>query len=168
MNNKRKTRICRNAKNCKFGDACHYAHSIDEITLNDCLYGNSCIFVKVDENGDVKNDLTKGKICFFRHDKENIKHYSRRIEEKVDVYKPFNQEPIVVKQSIITPIKLDIESEDLPWLKAVKTVKVAKKEVCEVKSEPLEMKFHISEINNVVDDIVTMKHSDVMLRINYD
>ena len=74
-----KTRLCQNRYSCKYGDNCRFAHSLSEISLCNCNYGETCIFVKYDKEGKCENDTTKHKICFFKHPGETDDSYHKRV-----------------------------------------------------------------------------------------
>lgn len=73
-----KTKLCQNLSNCKYGSDCRFAHSISDITLCNCKYGEKCIFV-IYENDNCKNDLSKYKICFYKHPGETSDSYHSRV-----------------------------------------------------------------------------------------
>ncbi len=72
-----KTKLCTYGSECKRGEKCRFAHSKDELIINNCVFGNSCKFIK-NEDGIFKN-ISKTKICLHKHPGENINNFYERI-----------------------------------------------------------------------------------------
>jgi hypothetical protein len=114
-NKNQKTRMCKNALRCVFGDRCHYAHKISELKIANCAFGDECIFVnRVDGYYINKKDI---KMCWFRHADETDVNYNVRIGNVsvVDTppkKHPINTPPPNVKQevkSLLKPIQLNFD-----------------------------------------------------------
>ena len=81
-----KTIMCTNINNpggCKYGVNCRYAHSVDELVVKTCDYGDQCIFVKY-EDCKIVNDNDKNKVCTRKHPGETNVSYISRINSKND------------------------------------------------------------------------------------
>ena len=77
-NNLQKTKLCLsfiNKVSCPHGDKCRYAHSINE--LGKCFFGDKCRFVKKEKN--IYANISKTKICEFKHLNENSDNYLARV-----------------------------------------------------------------------------------------
>lgn len=75
-NHLKKTRMCIH-KNCKKGSNCAFAHSKNELVLINCVFGDSCKFVKQDGNKFI--NISKTKICYHRHQGESLANLYNRI-----------------------------------------------------------------------------------------
>ena len=74
----RKSKMCRSVESgqeCRHGMTCRFAHSVDELTLSDCFFGERCIFVRI-----VKGKLLNsgGKLCCHKHPQEDKNYFLRR------------------------------------------------------------------------------------------
>jgi hypothetical protein len=70
-----KTRMCNSIeqrKACPHGENCRFAHTADELVINDCLFGDSCRFVYRREGKWVNKT---GKRCGHKHPGENKAEY---------------------------------------------------------------------------------------------
>ena len=63
-----KTKLCKFLNSCKFKSNCRYAHSNEELKINDCQYGNRCKLVK-------KTDGVLVGKCAFIHPQETRDMY---------------------------------------------------------------------------------------------
>ena len=73
-----KTKLCTYGKNCGRGQKCRFAHSKDELIISNCVFGNSCRFVKKEQNG--FTNISKTKICLHKHPNENMDDFYKRID----------------------------------------------------------------------------------------
>ena len=67
-----KTKLCSYANECKRGEKCRFAHSKDELVITNCVFGNSCKFIKKED--DKFRNISKTKICPYKHPGENNYH----------------------------------------------------------------------------------------------
>ena len=110
-----KTRMCQNilrSGTCQFDSNCHYAHTYDELRIMDCAYGNSCIFVRYDNDSCVNDEDDRNKICYFRHPGETVHSYHVRIGNKKVKEPP----AVAEREEDLTPKKVDIDvANENPW-----------------------------------------------------
>lgn len=104
---KAKTRMCNNLNKgpCPYGKKCHFAHDASELQVQNCGFGDKCVFV-MSENGIVSNSPNSCKVCRFIHPGETEAGYSRRIYSSV--------RPVIVanpRQTSILPLKLDLNAK---------------------------------------------------------
>jgi len=71
-----KTKMCSFGNDCPRGKYCRFAHSIDELKISSCVFGNTCKFIKHTENG-IEN-ISKTKICLHKHPKETEQDFLNR------------------------------------------------------------------------------------------
>jgi len=72
-----KTEMCKSFKkyNCKYRN-CRFAHSIEELTVSNCMYGVKCKAVNTDSKRKIyRNDSKKDKVCFKLHPDENLENF---------------------------------------------------------------------------------------------
>lgn len=77
-----KTKLCSYGTECKRGEKCRFAHSNDELVINNCVFRNSCKFIKKEHN--IITNISKTKICLYKHPGENMKDFYERtnVDEK--------------------------------------------------------------------------------------
>jgi len=75
--NLEKTKLYTYGENCKRGPKCRFAHSKDELIVSNCVFGNSCRFVKKEQNG--FSNISKTKICLHKHPDEIMDNFYERI-----------------------------------------------------------------------------------------
>ena len=91
-----KTRMCNSLDTnepCQHQDKCRFAHSLDELKISDCLFGQRCRFVQM-SNGELVNTDNTTKVCAHKHQQENIQSFMRRTG--LDKYKCM-QRPVLQK-----------------------------------------------------------------------
>lgn len=76
--NLQKTKLCTYGDNCNRGEKCRFAHSKEELIVSNCVFGNSCRFVKREQNG--FTNISKTKICLHKHPDENMDNFYKRID----------------------------------------------------------------------------------------
>jgi hypothetical protein len=103
---KAKTRMCNNLTKgqCPYGKKCHFAHDVSELQVQNCGFGDKCVFV-ISENGNVSNSPNSCKVCRFFHPGETEAGYSRRI------YNSMRTVVAVPRQTNISPMKLDLSTK---------------------------------------------------------
>ena len=69
-----KTRMCSNAE-CQHGNNCRFAHSLDELKISNCLFGQRCRFVRM-SNGELIN--YGEKVCSHKHPHETKETFLSR------------------------------------------------------------------------------------------
>ena len=74
----RKTKMC-TTLGCTFGDNCNFAHSIQELQLHDCMFGDDCDHIAITPNGVVNRG---GKICLRKHTSETLENAKNRTGAK--------------------------------------------------------------------------------------
>ncbi len=62
---------------------CQYAHSLEELIVSDCGYGDTCIHVKRDGD-EYKNIDPKNKVCMRIHPDETIENVVKRRAEEIE------------------------------------------------------------------------------------
>lgn len=72
-----KTKLCSYGNQCKRGSKCRFAHSKEELVINNCVFGNSCKFIKKED--DRFRNISKTKICTHKHPGENMNNFRERI-----------------------------------------------------------------------------------------
>ena len=85
------TRPCKhvveNKKDDKYGvcyrEKCTFAHSLDELKLAECSFGDNCMFIE--EKLDFRTNRIK--ICMFKHPFETKDEYFRRTGKQIDLPK---------------------------------------------------------------------------------
>ena len=70
----RKTKMC-TTLGCTFGDNCNFAHSIQELQLHDCMFGDDCDHIAITPNGVINRG---GKICLRKHTSETLENAKNR------------------------------------------------------------------------------------------
>lgn len=89
-----KTKICNSLEKiekCPHGENCRFAHSLDELNISNCLFGQQCRFVRC-FNGNVVN--TGKKTCHHKHPDESVDCFFKRTG--LDKYKKKSCEPLVL------------------------------------------------------------------------
>ena len=61
-----KSVLCKNGSDCRFGDKCRYAHTLEELSENPCKYQDKCVHIKI-VNCNVFNSDTSSTMCFRTH-----------------------------------------------------------------------------------------------------
>jgi len=74
-------------ESCTYGARCTFAHAINELVVNDCMYGRSCYLVKLNKEGEYVNNGYK--LCTRKHPEENLDLYHKRVETKKYVNLPY-------------------------------------------------------------------------------
>ena len=91
-----KTRMCNSLHTnepCQHEDKCRFAHSLDELKISDCLFGQRCRFVRM-SNGELINTDNTTKVCTHKHQHESTESFMRRTG--LDRYK-CTQRPVLQK-----------------------------------------------------------------------
>ena len=70
----RKTKMC-TTLGCTFGENCDFAHSIQELQLHDCMFGDDCDHIAITPNGVINRG---GKICLRKHTSETLENAKNR------------------------------------------------------------------------------------------
>ena len=88
-NRLKNTRLCwsvREGKVCPHGKGkCHFAHSVGELCLGDCLFGDRCRFVFYREDK-YHNSRNQNKLCTYLHPEETRENYmSRTGMDKIEI-----------------------------------------------------------------------------------
>ena len=85
---------------------CTYAHSIDELKVFPCKFGDECHFISK-KDCCYENNKDDSKTCFFVHPEETMKNYEERVitKRKTEELKSKVKPDLVVKQ-IITESKV--------------------------------------------------------------
>jgi hypothetical protein len=99
-----RTKICNSTENgypCPYKDKCRFAHSIDELVITECLFGNDCRYV-YKNNFKWWNKEGK-KVCFHRHPYEIDNDYFIRTGAKKQEEVSFKMEE---KKSNVTNITI--------------------------------------------------------------
>ena len=76
---KKKTQPCKaitSGKSCPYGGKCNFAHSLEELILDDCLYKNKCYLVKFD--GKMYTNAGSYKKCTRIHPTETKESFHKR------------------------------------------------------------------------------------------
>jgi hypothetical protein len=74
------TQICRNIINtgkCSY-KKCSFAHTLKQLVINNCKFGNSCNHIVKKDKNFVNNEKTR-KICNYKHPVESLDNYYNRI-----------------------------------------------------------------------------------------
>ena len=114
-----KTRMCNSIdkkENCPHGDKCRFAHSLAELNISKCFFGNECRFIK-SLNGKVSN--CGSKVCPHQHPNETIDEFYRRTN--LDRFKPF--EPKILDLGTILEKEKEFKNdrlEGINWARKVK------------------------------------------------
>jgi hypothetical protein len=77
--NTEKTQMCKSIslkKKCVHGKTCKFAHSIDELNVINCSFGDKCKLIH-SKNGNYLNTDEK-KICFYKHPMETKANFMKR------------------------------------------------------------------------------------------
>jgi len=110
-----KSRMCTSVlqnTECKHGENCRFAHSVDQLTPASCLFGKDCKFV----NSKVRN-------CYFCHPFESKFEYCKRVGIKVET-------PKVETPKVETP-KVETPKVETPKVSAwTKPLIITKEERC--------------------------------------
>jgi len=85
-----KTRLCRSVEKgtpCPHGSRCRFAHSVEELRIKDCVFGDACKFVCKSKSGEYFNrkeftdrngNRKKCKACSCRHTGETDRNFFER------------------------------------------------------------------------------------------
>lgn len=85
-----KTKMCSLGNNCTRGSNCRFAHSEDELSISECVFGDECRFIYKDGNKII--NISKTKICNHKHPGEDKDSFYKRIGGSV------NNTPIRIKK----------------------------------------------------------------------
>ena len=80
-----KTKMCDSISSgtpCRHSEKCRYAHSVNELNIQECQHGENCLFV-CNRNGTFYN--SQGKFCKFIHPCESRENYFVRNGIKVEI-----------------------------------------------------------------------------------
>ena len=72
----KKTKFCKHS-DCRYGENCVYAHSVEELRIHNCEFGDDCDFITI-TNGKVFNSQKK-KVCRFKHQSETMDECKQRL-----------------------------------------------------------------------------------------
>jgi len=115
-----KSRMCTSVlqnTECKHGENCRFAHSVDQLTPASCLFGKDCKFV----NSKVRN-------CYFCHPFESKFEYCKRVGIKVET--PKVETPKVETPKVETP-KVETPKVETPKVSAwTKPLIITKEDRC--------------------------------------
>ena len=151
-----KTKLCMSVTKgikCHYGSKCKFAHDSSELSISNCLFGSSCIFVE-NTNGVYKNKLGK-KICDHSHPCESesnfylrigIKSPAKKIEVKPEVKKntfSMNAAPWAPKKETTKEEKVEVKENTKQILNVKANEWVSKKET--TKEEKVEVKENTKE-----------------------
>lgn len=76
-----KTQLCRSVKmktTCPHGTSCRYAHSINELVVRDCAFGEKCNLIIMKDAKYL--NVSREKVCNFKHPKETKLNYFGRVK----------------------------------------------------------------------------------------
>lgn len=71
-----KTKLCNSVsegKTCPYKEKCRFAHTVDELVIKECLFGERCIYVF--RKNSIWNNKAGKKVCFHRHTNESNDNY---------------------------------------------------------------------------------------------
>ena len=112
--NLEKTRMCKAVgrnEPCPHGPTCRFAHSIDELQMSDCLFGDECRYVRL-VNGKLCNDPTVG-FCGHKHKAETRDEFINRV---VRPHRPsLGEGPSRAGKGDSPRLRLDIPQQPNPW-----------------------------------------------------
>ena len=74
--NMSKTKMCTLGKNCHRGIYCRFAHDKNELVQSNCVFGDTCKFIKKDCNNYI--NISKTKICKHKHTNETDDNFLNR------------------------------------------------------------------------------------------
>lgn len=77
--NTEKTQMCKSIsmkKKCVHGKTCKFAHSIDELNVINCSFGDKCKLIHFKNNNYSNTDDTR--ICFYKHPSESKANFIKR------------------------------------------------------------------------------------------
>ena len=113
---KAKTRMCNNLNKggpCPYGKKCHFAHDASELQVQVCGFGDKCVFVGHDENGNVFNSPNSCKVCRFMHPSESEAGYAKRLYNSLPTTTPvtFRSNIGIPRKTNMVPVKLDLSEK---------------------------------------------------------
>jgi hypothetical protein len=88
-----KTRMCNSVDKdepCAHGESCRFAHSLSELKISECLFGDNCRFIRVWNHKIINNGE---KICNHKHPQETVDSFFSRVG--LDRYNNRSQQPVV-------------------------------------------------------------------------
>ena len=106
-----KTRMCNSVdkkETCPHAENCRFAHSLDELKISVCLFGDRCRFVRV-WNGKLYNN--GAKVCNHKHPQEDddefitrvgLDRYKSKSEDKIGT-PPIRQRPTELPPQVVVP-----------------------------------------------------------------
>ncbi len=86
----KKTQFCKarlDGKQCTYGLRCNFAHSLEELNVQECGYGSKCYLVVCNNNNYV-NNIKQYKKCSRIHPLESKENYLKRLNKEVPVILP--------------------------------------------------------------------------------
>lgn len=121
-----KTKMCKSVeegRRCANGESCRFAHTIEQLTIKDCIFRDKCTFVCHQEMEDAliyTNNNTKQKICQFLHPREALENYLSR----TNTGKPSMPSLLrgSTKSSVQSPMTHTKASENGSWTRIVRKV----------------------------------------------
>lgn len=123
-----KTKMCKSieeGRKCVNGDNCRFAHSIDQLSIKECIFKERCTFVRCQEtdNGvNYSNNNTKQKLCQFLHPRETIENYLARINVTKQTVMPSLLRNTQANVPIQRPMSHVKASENGSWTRIVRKV----------------------------------------------
>ena len=102
------TKLCKSVKLksiCHHGDKCKFAHSIEQLCISNCVFGENCRFV-IKRDGIFINKI-KTKICNHIHPEETQENYYNRINNISPLIYPVQ---ILKKNTNETILKVTLSS----------------------------------------------------------
>jgi hypothetical protein len=121
MNKFAKTKLCNSMNKgieCPHGSNCTFAHTLEELTIRPCLFGDNCRFVRISRDGYFQNGNIK--TCMFKHTGESDDNYFNR----VGISKPVPFKPVAQPQpdhrvrKVNLQLTSNIKPNMSPWGKA--------------------------------------------------
>lgn len=88
--NSNKTQFCNarlNGTQCKYGLRCKFSHSLDELNVKECGYGQHCYFIIFNNNNYINNNKQYKK-CYRIHPLETKENYLKRLNKVVPTILP--------------------------------------------------------------------------------
>jgi hypothetical protein len=105
-----KTKMCLSVEKgieCPHGNKCRFAHILDELTPNNCLFKNQCRLVYTNTKGFLVN-VKGGKKCEYIHPEETKENFSSRVGIKNSIPIPKMSEGFKAKMAL-NPVVVEKE-----------------------------------------------------------